>query len=62
VIDTNAPSCEFYQAVMPYDYMVLADSVLSGQGYPSRLVLVRMPGIQADDVCFVTAKKQLFVL
>ena len=55
VLDTVPPACEFYQAVMPYDYMVLADSVLSGQGYPSRLLLVRMPGILSDDVCYVTA-------
>jgi chitodextrinase len=54
VIDTTPPASEFYQAVMPYDYMVLADSVLSGQGYTNRLVLVRMPGISSDDVCYVT--------
>ena len=54
VIDTTPPTCEFYQVVMPYDYMVLADAVLSGQGYPSRLLLVRMPGISSDDVCYVT--------
>ncbi len=40
---------------MPYDYMVLADAVLSGQGYPSRLLLVRMPGIPSEDICYVTA-------
>ena len=39
---------------MPYDYMVLADANLTGQGYPSRLILVRMPGVSADDVCYVT--------
>jgi hypothetical protein len=54
VIDTTPPTCEFYQVVMPYDYMVLADSVLCGQGYTNRLVLVRMPGISSDDVCYVT--------
>ena len=54
VIDTNPPPSEFYRVVMPYDYMVLADSVLSGSGYPSRLVLVRMPGVASDDVCYVT--------
>jgi hypothetical protein len=54
VIDTTPPTCEFYQVMMPYDYMVLADSVLSGQGYTNRLLLVRMPGISSDDVCYVT--------
>jgi hypothetical protein len=39
---------------MPYDYMVLADSVLWGQGCPSRLLLVRMPGLPSDDVCYIT--------
>ncbi len=56
VVDTTPPQCEFYQVVMPYDYMVLADSVLSGQGYTNRLVLVRMPGISSDDVCYVAAQ------
>jgi hypothetical protein len=54
VVDTTPPSGEFYRVVMPYDYMVLADAVLSGAGYPSRLVLVRMPGVASDDVCYVT--------
>jgi hypothetical protein len=53
VIDTTPPTCEFYRVVMPYDYMVLADAVLSNQGYTNRLVLVRMPGIPSDDVCYV---------
>lgn len=56
VLDTASPVCEFFQAVMPYDYMVLADSVLSGKGYPSRLLLVCMPGIPSEDVCYVTAQ------
>jgi hypothetical protein len=54
VIDTTPPICEFYQVVMPYDYMVLADAVLCGQGYTNRLLLVRMPGVNSDDVCYVT--------
>ena len=54
VIDTNPPSGEFYRVVMPYDYMVLADAVLSGAGFPSRLLLIRMPGVANDNVCFVT--------
>ena len=56
VIEATPPACEFYQAVMPYDYMVLADAVLSGQGYPSRLIRVRMPGIRSIDVCYVAAQ------
>lgn len=54
VIDRTPPTCEFYQVVMPYDYMVLADYVLARQGYTNRLLLVRMPGISSDDVCYVT--------
>ncbi len=53
VMDTNPPPGEFYRVVMPYDYMVLAGGVLNGAGYPSRLVLVRMPGVPSDDVCYV---------
>jgi hypothetical protein len=56
VIDTNPPASEFYRAVMPYDYMVLADSVLSAQENASRLILVVMPGTPSDDVCYVTAQ------
>jgi hypothetical protein len=54
VIDAAPPTCEFYRVVMSYDYMVLADAVLSGQGYTNRLILVRMPGISSADVCYVT--------
>jgi|GEM_PF-1641309 hypothetical protein len=54
VLDTNPPASEFYRVMMPYDYMVLADSVLSAQGDASRLILVVMPGTPADDVCYVT--------
>jgi hypothetical protein len=54
VTDINPSPLQFYRVVMPYDYMVLADVVLWAQGYASRLVLVRMPGISSDDVCYVT--------
>jgi hypothetical protein len=54
VVDTNPPPGEFYRVVMPYDYMVLADSVLSAQGDPSRLILITMPGTPSSDVCYVT--------
>lgn len=54
VVDTPPPVGEFYRVVMPYDYMILADSVLTAAGNPSRLVLVVMPGTPGDDVCYVT--------
>jgi hypothetical protein len=54
IVDTTPPSSEYYRVVMPYDYMVLADSVLSAQGDPSRLIMVAMPGVPSADVCYVT--------
>jgi len=45
----------FYRAIMPNDYVVLAGQVLPAKGYPSRLILVNMPGY-ADDACYVTAQ------
>lgn len=54
VNDPRSPSLEFYRVEMPYDYVVLADSVLSGEGFPSRLLLINMPGVQNADVCYVT--------
>jgi Fibronectin type III domain len=54
VVDTTPPPNEYYRVVMPYDYMVLADSVLSAQGQPSRLVMVAMPGVSSADVCYIT--------
>lgn len=54
VVDSVPPSNEFYRVVMPYDYMVLGDAVLTSQGYPSRLLLIRMPGVVGDDVCYVS--------
>jgi hypothetical protein len=44
----------YYRALMPYDYVILAGNVLTGQGYRPRMVLVNMPGIVCDDACFVT--------
>jgi hypothetical protein len=61
VVDSNPPPGEFYRVVMPYDYMVLADAVLSGAGYPSRLLLVRMPGVASDDVCYVTPQSSFLI-
>lgn len=48
--ETNAL---FFRTVMPYDYIVLAGQVLPQKGYPSRLIMVTMPGL-ADDACYVT--------
>jgi hypothetical protein len=44
----------YYRALMPYDYVILAGNVLTGQGYRPRMVLVNMPGIVCDDACYVT--------
>ncbi len=44
----------YFRAVMPYDYVVLAGTVLTGQGYRPRMVVVNMPGIISDDACYVT--------
>ena len=52
---SSSPSTAFqvYRVVMPYDYIILASIVLKGQGYAPRLILVNMPGIVRDDVCYV---------
>ncbi len=54
VDEANFSPSEFYRVVMPYDYSILAGGVLSAAANPSRLILVRMPGISGDDVCYVT--------
>jgi hypothetical protein len=43
----------FYRVVMPYDYVILASQVLPGKGCATRLIMVNMPGIVSDDVCYV---------
>jgi hypothetical protein len=50
-----APSgkIEFFRAVMPYDYIILADQVLPSKSCTPRLIIVNMPGIVCDDVCYV---------
>jgi hypothetical protein len=51
---TQAAPFQYFKAVMPYDYVILADQVLSGKtNYTPRLILVNMPGIVADDACYV---------
>jgi len=48
---TNA-AVQYYRVVMPYDYAILASTVLPPKGYTPRLILVNMPGT-LDDVCYV---------
>jgi len=49
---SNSIPFQFFRVVMPYDYVVLANIVLTGQGYAPRLILVNMPGL-VDDACYV---------
>ena len=44
---------QFFKIAMPLDYPVLADIVLRARGYRSRLITIRMPGIEAYTVCYV---------
>jgi hypothetical protein len=39
------------------DYAILADLVLKPKGYDTRLISVRMPGMVAHVVCYVTQEK-----
>ena len=39
------------------DYAILADAVLRPKGYETRLIHVRMPGLVAHVVCYVTQEK-----
>jgi len=49
----KAAPFEYFQVVMPYDYVILADQVLLGNSnYTPRLILVNMPGL-VDDACYV---------
>lgn len=50
---TSSAQMQFFRVVMPYDYIILAGSVLPGQGYPARLIMVNMPGLN-DDACYVS--------
>jgi sugar lactone lactonase YvrE len=50
----NAAGFQYFLAVMPYDYIILADQVLPGKGYTPRLMVINMPGIVADDACYVS--------
>jgi hypothetical protein len=52
---TNAGKFQYFQAIMPYDYAILADQVLlanTNATYSPRLIVVSMPG-DVDDVCYV---------
>jgi hypothetical protein len=50
---TSSARTQFFRVVMPYDYILLAGMVLPGQGYPARLIVVNMPGLN-DDACYVS--------
>jgi hypothetical protein len=50
---SNSAACQIFRVVMPYDYVILASIVLKGQNYTPRLILINMPGIIRDDVCYV---------
>ena len=49
----GATNFAFYRVVMPYDYAILASQVLPPKGYPTRLIVINMPGL-VDDACYVT--------
>lgn len=44
----------FYRIFMPLGFAIVADEVLREQGFNTRLVAVRLPGIDAYIVCYVT--------
>ncbi len=44
----------YYRVIMQADYATLADQVLGGKGYATRLIVVRMPGDLSHVVCYVT--------
>jgi hypothetical protein len=50
---TSSAKMQFFRVVMPYDYIILADMVLPPKGYPSRLIVINMPGLN-DDACYVS--------
>ena len=50
---TDSAAVRFFRVVMPYDYAVLGSMVLKVQGYTPRLIVVKMPGLLCDDVCYV---------
>lgn len=51
---TNSTPWQFFRAVVPYDYAVLANAQLSGQGYNPRLVVVNMAGVGRGYACYVS--------
>ncbi|MGA2173427.1 MAG: fibronectin type III domain-containing protein [Verrucomicrobiota bacterium] len=53
ITPSNSTPFQFFRAVMPYDYVILASMVLPGKGYTPRLIVVNMPGIVCDDACYV---------
>jgi hypothetical protein len=45
---------QWFRAVMPYDYAILASLVLTNKGYNTRLILVNLPGGIVDDCCYIS--------
>jgi hypothetical protein len=44
----------YYRIYMPMGYAILANQVLTQQGYDARLIAVRCPGLSGYIVCYVT--------
>lgn len=51
---TNSSDMKFYRIFMPNGYAVVADEVLKTQGFNTRLIAVRLAGLNAYVVCYVT--------
>jgi hypothetical protein len=45
---------QYFRVVMPYNYAVLADKVLKSKGFHTRLIVIRLPGETAHEVCYVS--------
>jgi hypothetical protein len=50
-LTNSAP--QYFRVVMQYDYVILASMVLPSKNCTPRLILVNMPGVVCDDVCYV---------
>jgi hypothetical protein len=55
--DPDQSAVAFHRAVMQETYPVLADKILTGKGYATRLIMVRMPGVNFHDACFIGSEK-----
>ena len=54
--DPDSSALAFHRTEMAYTYPILADKVLAGKGYATRLILVRLSGVTCHDVCFVASE------